>query len=266
MVSRAFCDHVFVRRLSELQELNAADERALLELMGSGRKVAKGEDIVADGSAPSFVWIVVSGAACRYKVLSGGYRQILGFLFPGDMAHDLSSGSNVLDHGISASTPCTVGKIRRQEFEQVLETHPNIARALSQYCFTQAALYRSWLVNTRRRSAPERLAYLFCEQFTRLQTVGVAKFGAPIPLHIVQSDLADAAGMSMVHLNRALQKLRSWKLVGRDSRQLDILDWEGLKELAEFNPDSLHPPRAKLPPRPFQTSGEDWSDGPGFLT
>jgi CRP-like cAMP-binding protein len=87
--------------------LNATDERALLDIIVPG-KVSKGRDIVADGSAPTSVSIVVSGAVCRYKVLSGGLRQILGFLFSGDMVDDVGGGSNVLDQGVSASTPCMV--------------------------------------------------------------------------------------------------------------------------------------------------------------
>jgi CRP-like cAMP-binding protein len=96
------CGHVFIKRLSELQELSATDECALLNVMVPGRTFAKGLDVIADGSAPTSVSIIVGGAACRYKVLSGGQRQVLGFVFPGDMANDL--GADVLDHAISAST------------------------------------------------------------------------------------------------------------------------------------------------------------------
>src|SRR4051812_31038063 len=72
------CGHVFIKRLSELQELSATDECALLNVMVPGRTSAKGLDVIADGSAPTSVSIIVSGAACRYKVLSGGQRQVLG--------------------------------------------------------------------------------------------------------------------------------------------------------------------------------------------
>jgi CRP-like cAMP-binding protein len=255
------CAHVFIKRLSELRELSATDECALLNIIVPGRTFAKGLDIIADGSAPTSVSIVVSGAACRYKVLSGGQRQVLGFLFPGDMANDLGAGV-VLDHAISASTtPCVIEKIPGHEFQQVLNAHPNIARAVWQYSRSEGALYRSWLVNTRRRSAPERLAYLFCEQSVRLQAVGLAELRAPRLMHIVQSDLADATGMSVVHLNRTLQQLRSRELIGREPGKLEILDWDGLTELAEFDPTYLRSLRAKLPASPAQTPGKERSEG-----
>jgi CRP-like cAMP-binding protein len=251
-----FCDHVFIRRLSELHELSVTDQRAVLDIVGPPKKVAKGQDIVVDGSALTSVPIIVSGAACRYKVLSGGQRQILGFLLPGDMAEDFGGGSTVIDHGVSASTACVVENIPRNSFHQIVGTFPNVARAVWQYCLIQGSLYRSWLVNMRRRSAPERLAHLLCEQFVRLQAVGLAKHGEPIPLHIVQSDLADATGMSVIHLNRTLQHLRSRNLIGRNHGKLEILEWDRLKELAEFDPIYLQSRRPNQPSSPIPSDRE----------
>jgi CRP-like cAMP-binding protein len=256
MATRALCDHVFIRRLSELHELSVADARALVDALGAPRKLAKGQDIVVDGSTPTCVAIIVSGAACRYKILSGGQRQILGFLLPGDMGEGFG-GSTPSDHGISASTACVVENIPREELQQILECYPNVARAVWEYCAAQGSLYRSWLVNMRRRSAPERLAYLLCEQFARLQAVGLAERGMPMPLHIVQSDLADATGMSVIHLNRTLQHLRSRDLIGGHPSKLEILDWDRLRELAEFDPIYLQSRRANRPLRSFQVRGSE---------
>jgi hypothetical protein len=97
----------------------------------------------------------------------------------------------------------------------------------------------------RRRSAAERLAHLLCEQFARLEAVGLAEEGKPVALHIVQSDLADATGMSAIHVNRTLQYLRNRKLIGRNPATLEILDWEGLQELAEFEPSYLQSDRGQ---------------------
>jgi CRP-like cAMP-binding protein len=147
-------------------------------------------------------------------------------------------------------TPCVVEKIPRAALQRIVESFPDIARTVWQYCLVRGSLYRSWLMNMRRRSAAERLAHLFCEQFAQLQAVGLAEQGVPIPLHIVQSDLADATGMS-IHLNRTLQHLRSRSLIGRAHSKLEILDWEGLRDLAEFDPNYLqsrHPDRiGRLP-------------------
>src|SRR3954468_946119 len=83
MVAGALCAHVFIRRLSELQELNVSDERALSDIIGPGREVSKGQDIVAEGSAPTSVSIVVSGVASRYKVVPGASGRFWDSCFPG---------------------------------------------------------------------------------------------------------------------------------------------------------------------------------------
>jgi hypothetical protein len=68
-----------------------------------------------------------------------------------------------------------VEKIPRAALLRIVESFADIAQAVLQYCLVQGSLYRSWLVNMRRRSAAERLAHLFCEQFARLQAVGLAE-------------------------------------------------------------------------------------------
>jgi len=240
MIDRTYpSPHPFIRRLSALHGLSVAEESAVLELLGPSHQVRRGEDIVADGSVSPSVCLVVDGAACRYKLLSSGQRQILGFVLPGDMADDFGTHAAVIDHGVSASTDCVVERVSRSALQRTMDLIPNLARAIWRYSIVQACVYRSWLAHTRRRSAAERLAHLFCEQFARLQAVGLAEEGRPLPLHLVQSDLADATGMSAIHVNRTLQHLRSRNLIGRNPNHLEILDWGGLRKLAEFDPGYL---------------------------
>jgi CRP-like cAMP-binding protein len=231
---------LFVSGLAKLHRLSALEERALAEVITPPEAVGKGTDIVSDGVLTSSVTVVLAGVACRYKVLSEGQRQILGFVLPGDLA-DLSGvvlGAN--SHGVSASTRCFISHIPRDALQRLMDAYPNFARAMWRHCLVQSSIYQSWLVNMRRRPAEERLAHLFCEQFLRLEAAGLAEPGQPVRLHIVQSDLADATGMSPVHLNRTLQYLRSRNLIGRNPAALEIIDWDGLKELAQFEASYLH--------------------------
>jgi CRP-like cAMP-binding protein len=253
--------HLFIRRLTELYELSADDERALLHVLGAPTAIPKARDIIADGSAPRSVSIIVSGVACRYKVLSASQRQILGFLLPGDVADDFAGNSTSIDHGVSAATNCVVERISRTAFLKLMDEYRNLARALWRYHLVQASIYRSWLINMRRRSAPERVAHLFCEQFIRLQAVDLAEQGRPIPFHVVQADLADATGMSAIHVNRTLQYLRSRQLIGRSPLKFEILDWEGLKELADFDPNYLQFAREDRPPHQRVTNSSETGCG-----
>jgi CRP-like cAMP-binding protein len=96
------------------------------------------------------------------------------------------------------------------------------------------------VVNNGRRSAPERIAHLLCEQFARLAAVGLAELGKPVLLRITQTDIADATGLSLVHVNKTLRNLKALGLLGKDPTKLDILNWEGLQKAAGFDSSYLH--------------------------
>jgi CRP-like cAMP-binding protein len=231
---------VLLRRLESLRALGEKEERSLLAALSATRQIHRGEDIIPDGSPASSVNVILSGAACQYKVLAGGHRQILSFLLPGDIANVFASFGAVHEQGVGALTRCTVTRISRDAFYEQLSALPNVADAVWRYCMVQTATFQAWLTNMRRRSAVERMAHLFCEQFVRLQTVGLAEPGKPVALHIAQADFADATGMSSVHVNRTLQTLRNQGLIGRDPNTLAILDWDGLQQLADFDPAYLY--------------------------
>jgi CRP-like cAMP-binding protein len=232
--------HVLIRRLSSVWELNEDEQEALVDSLSVPKLVRRGQDVVSHGTPASSVSVILSGAACRYRMLGGGQRQIAAFLLPGDIVDLFSPVLDVADHGVSTLTDCEVSRIPRKSFETLMAAYPNLSCAIWRYCLSQCSVLQAWLSNMRRRSAAERLAHLFCEQFVRLESVGLAEPGKPVGLHIVQSDLADATGMSSVHVNRTLQQLRKRNLIGRNPSLMEILDWAGLQELADFDPAYLH--------------------------
>jgi hypothetical protein len=89
------------------------------------------------------------------------------------------------------------------------------------------------------RSAIERVAHLFCELLIRHQANGLATQNN-FPLPITQADMADALGLSNVHMNRVLQDLRKQQLVEFRRKSLSILNLPRLKAMAEFRADYLH--------------------------
>lgn len=95
-------------------------------------------------------------------------------------------------------------------------------------------------MNAGRRTARERLAHLLCEQFARLYAVGLAESGKPLRIAINQTEIADAMGLSLVHVNKTLKIFKNKQLIGRNLNFLEILDWEGLKKEAGFDSSYLH--------------------------
>ena len=101
------------------------------------------------------------------------------------------------------------------------------------------AIFREWIVNTGRRSAVSRTAHLFCELFVRAQVIGLASKDE-CDLDLTQTPLADATGLSIVHLNRSLQELRRRNLIEYQRGHLTIKDWPGLTKIGDFDDAYLH--------------------------
>lgn len=231
--------NVLIRRLSSLCELTDDEQQAVLRTLSSPSLVSRGTDVVADGSRVSSVHILSSGMACRYRMLANGQRQIVSLLLAGDIIDFYSPVMDTAGYSVSTLTSCEIVSIRVGQLRCLVEEYPKLASALWRYCLSQCAILESWLINLRRRNAAERLAHLFCEQFIRLRNVGLAESGRPFLFPIGQRDLADATAMSSVHVNRTLQLLRKQNLIGLDPERLEILDWNALCKLAEFDPGYL---------------------------
>ncbi|MGE5723275.1 MAG: Crp/Fnr family transcriptional regulator, partial [Sphingomonadales bacterium] len=144
-----------------------------------------------------------------------------------------------MDHSVGAITPLQAAEIGGDEFEQLLQDHPRIAQALYWDELVKIAIQREWTVNLGQRSAYERIAHLLCESYLRLRAVGLAQeHGCPFPL--TQVDLADATGLTAVHVNRTLQELRKDGVIELYGRKLHIPSLQRLKSAALFNDNYLH--------------------------
>jgi CRP-like cAMP-binding protein len=122
---------------------------------------------------------------------------------------------------------------------ELTDKHPTITRALWWSTLVDEGSLREWIVNVTRRSADEAVAHLFCEMLLRLEAVGL-RVGDGFEFPLKQADLADTVGLSTVHANRVLQKLRKEKLIRLCKSSLQILNVKGLMELAGFEPNYLH--------------------------
>lgn len=231
---------VLVRKLSALHSVSQDEQAALLAQVGDVRRYAKGDDIVADGSAPPHCTVMLDGLACRYKTLPDGGRQILQFQLPGDLTDLYSYVMKRMDHAVGALTTCEVAHIPHASIEQLSAAYPNLGYALWRDSLVDAAIVNMAVINNGRRNALERIAHLLCEQMHRLIAVELIGPGAPVSLRITQTDLGDATGLSLVHVNKTLRKLKDLGLLSITSGSLNITSPEGLKALAGFDPVYLH--------------------------
>ncbi len=228
------------RLLGRYMPLDEADRDALLALEAGPLCVRNARhDIAREGENPTVVRLLVSGWACRYKDLPDGRRQIVGFFLPGDFCDLNVYILRELDHSIGALTGVRYYEIQPQQFQAVIEERPHLLRALLWHEMVSSGIQREWLLSIGQRSPIERLAHLFIELYYRLQAVGLAT-GLSFDLPVTQNHLAEANGLSLVHLNRTLQEMRREGLIELADRQLRIADLDQLKKVAMFNSNYLH--------------------------
>lgn len=226
--------------LERYVRLSEDDRRALEALKAAPMIDARARgDIVREGDNPTVVRLMIDGWACRYKDLPDGRRQIVGFFIPGDFCDLNVYILNQMDHSIGAITPVRYLAIPPEMLERLTEQRPRVAQALLWHELVNNSVQREWLLNIGARSALERMAHLLVELFMRLRAIGMTD-GDSCRFPLIQSDLADATGITPVHVNRTLQELRREGLIELRAKRLKILDFDRLRRLAMFNPNYLH--------------------------
>lgn len=234
-----------IRRLNALRQLSAEAVASFEVAMLEGLQHAgAGEDIISDGDPVDCVRVVLSGWLCRYKTLEDGRRQIVNFVLPGESCDAHAFLLPTIDHSIAALTPVVYSEIKRAQYERLTADDRSLAEALLCETLLNNAIQREWAINLGRRVALERVAHLFCEIFERLRPVGLVD-GDSCSLPVTQMDLADATGLSVVHLNRTLQELRASRLIVLRDRTLTISDLDAFKATALYSPNYLRLYRGK---------------------
>jgi CRP-like cAMP-binding protein len=227
-----------VRKLEQLTPLSDIEKQIAMRAPVRMRHVGARQDIVSDGSQPTDISLISEGFAYRYKLLDDGRRQITAFLIPGDICDLRALLLNRMDHAVAALSPCEIAVIPHRRLMEIIEKHPRIGFALWADTMLDAAIYRQWLTIVGRCSAYARIAHLLCELSTRREVVSPTKVNSST-FPMTQTDIGDAMGLSTVHVNRTLQRLRAEGLTSLHSHVLEVLDWARLRAAADFDPSYL---------------------------
>ena len=229
----------FVRKLADFSELGPDDIAVLERLTAFPKVVANRTDLIREGDRPGPVFVMLEGWSMRYKILPNGSRQVTAFLMPGD-ACDLHTGMlSEMDHSIATATQSRVATISRADMDKVMNDHPRIARGMYIAQLTDEGTLRAWITSMGRRSSIERVAHLMCELYIRarnIRLVHTQEFNLPLS----QIILADALGMTPVHINRVLKELRLAGAMKLRRGCLTILDPVMLVNIAGFDENYLH--------------------------
>ena len=228
-----------IRKLESVTHLSNEGRKAIENLPVRVRTLSARQDIVRDGDLATQCCLVLEGWAYRYKLLTEGRRQIFSFHIAGDIPDLQSLHIPLMDHNLATMTQATVAFIPHESMYALTARYPTIAAALWRDTLIDAAIFREWLIAMGRRPAFEHLAHLFCELYLKQEAVGLAG-DHRCPLPVTQNDLADATGMTSVHINRVLKEMRGRGLITLHRHTLVVKAWDELIRSCEFDATYLH--------------------------
>lgn len=229
----------FVRRLIGYLPLTDAEISRLESVCAAQRQVAAHRDLIREGDEPGPVFVMLEGWASRYKILPDGSRQIMAFMMPGDFCDPHIGSLEQMDHSVGTITACRIATISRNVMEELIVATRSLTRAFWRAQLVDESVLRAWIVSMGRRDAIERVAHLMLELYVRMRNVGLAtQESCRVPL--TQTVLADALGLTPVHVNRVIRALRERGAMSLGSGTLTIHDSVALAKIAGFDDSYLH--------------------------
>ena len=226
------------RKLSAFVALSGTDLETLARFHRRRRSFLAGHQMMNEGQKTQSAFILAEGWACSYKMLPDGERQIVDFQVPGDFLGLRSLLFRTIDHSVEAVTRIEASEVLVSDILDGFGTAPRLATAVLWAASRDEAMVVEHLVNLGRRTAEQRMAHFLLELGARLHLVGIGnKTGFSCPL--TQYHLADALGLSDVHVNRVLRHLRVEGLVTFQKGQVSFDDLARLVDLAGFDADYL---------------------------
>lgn len=239
-MSKAKPIDILIASLQRLEPLDQRDRDLLAGLDLRLKQFGANENIVRSGTRPGESCFIVGGFAARAQYLADGGRQLDQLHIIGDFVDLHSLHLRQMDHSVIAIGPCDVAFVSHDELVSTMAHSPRLTWLLWQLTVLDGAVARTWMTCLGRRRAEAALAHFICELLTRLRLLGAApnnRFHIPA----TQTDLADMLGVSTVHVNRSLAELRARRLLTWSRHEVQVLDFERLAILADFDNSYLEP-------------------------
>ena len=227
-------------KLAYRTKLSAEDRAAVEALPFTAKMVERGQFIVRERELATFSCLMLDGFSIRSKLMATGDRQIVAIHMKGEMVDLQNSMLKVADHSVQMLTAGRVALIPREEIIRLTLERPTVGHAMWIDTLVDASIFREWIANVGRRDARTRVAHLLCEFSLRLKVAGLGE-ETEYALPMTQEQLADATGLTSVHINRTLKALEKDGLIERSNpRVIQIGDWRKLAAAGDFDSNYLH--------------------------
>ncbi len=226
-------ESLLAKKLNTFLPLSPDELNCLAELQSPTTTVERGRQLIHEGQTGHKVFVLQAGWACSYKDLPSGGRQIISFPIAGDCVGLRSVLLRTADHSFEALTNSVVSPVDGSRMLQTFSEFPRLGTAILWAASRDEAMVVEHLVSIGRRNAIERTAHFFMELAERLNLIGLAteaEFACPLSQYV----LADALGLSAIHINRVLRQLRERELLTVRQGKVTIHDLNGLRKLSGF--------------------------------
>lgn len=178
--------------------------------------------------------VICSGWASVSLGVPNGRRQIVSFLLAGDAASVNYLFESCAGRAIDAVSQVSCRKLKRSDLLEAISKHPAWLGSLGKSLWEERERSDQLSLDLSRRSAEARIARLLCSLTDRMERRGQVRDNT-IEFPLRQQQLADATGLTAVHVCKVLGRFRSAKLIRLDGRKLTMLNRKGLQDLIDWD-------------------------------
>lgn len=238
------CRHCPLRKKKIFDQFTEAEVRFMQDFKSGELKIAAGTTLMIEGSNSPQLYTALEGLGLRYKTLLSGERQVINFVLPGDFIGLQAGVMKEMQHSVEATSDMVLCVFDRKRLWELFRDQPGRAFDLTWLAAVEEDFLGERLAVLGRMGGITRVARALVRLYDRAEAVNLGQDYA-MPLPYKQQDMADALGMSVVHINKMLKKLRDQKLATWRGGRLDIHDYNALCQVAELDRDDT-PPRRPL--------------------
>jgi len=223
----------FAEKLSAMVILTPSEHAALEKLEERERAVRRGAALQRENDPGAELFILRRGMMMSSVLLDDGSRQILRFLFPGDMIAVSALVYQEAPETLTALTDVTVCPFERSAMSRLISDHPRLAALILVYNQIERATLTDRLAALGRTSAKARVAAILLEICSRMRTLDKG-LGNSFTLGLTQEEIGDATGLTAVHVNRMLRQLEDEGVIAREAGRVTLIDERALSRAANF--------------------------------
>jgi CRP-like cAMP-binding protein len=233
------CEQCPLRKMEVLRDFTPEQLDFVRGFKSGELNIEAGANILLQGTNSAYLYTVLVGWAFRHKTLPDGRRQILNFALPSDLLGLQGTVADEMQHSVEALTDMTLCIFPREKLWDLFTRFPALAYDVTWLAAREEQILDESLLSIGRRTAMERMAFLFLHLFVRAQEVSLTR-GDTIQFPFTQQHVADTLGMSLVHANKTLKKLAATRTMRWKGRVFEVLDREGLARIANFELPGEH--------------------------